>query len=259
MTTVQKALLVTIVLAITASVGVLAATRTSGDTDPPDTTQGVLAIDEQDHPHPHPNADPADLELRPSSRGEPAPGLPGSANDGTDRRFVTPAPTAALVEWSDWCFFDVSGTGQATDYDCSSVYTTMAVALTVLEMDERCVLTESRARLEALAAISGSGTAAQIADVTGGYGWHRCPSPADPQPADDRSLAARCHASAPVAQWMDSRYDGGCTQWAQEQQELADGIYPGSEQSRRCFLAQALLIRWTQVTQPETTGFLWQC
>ena len=183
--------------------------------------------------------------------------MPSTAADGSRGRFITPEPTPALIEWSDWCFFDVAGSGQATDYDCSSVYTTMASALVRVEMNEECVVRESRARIEALAAIGGGG-GAEIAQAVGDYGWHRCPSPVDPDPTDGRSLAEKCASNPELVEWINTWYEGGCAEWAQEKEEFAERALTRPEQSG-CFLAQSLLIEWAQAVKGDAPGFLWQC
>lgn len=69
----------------------------------------------------------SDEDLCPPARGQPPPGVPGFYPDGSTGLFNMPAANAALIEWSDWCFFDVAGAGEATPFECATLYTTMAI------------------------------------------------------------------------------------------------------------------------------------
>ena len=222
------------------------------------TDQTATLSSQPPHEHPHTQPGAPNDNLYPAAPGQPAPGFPGTANNGTPTRFLTPKPTPALIEWTDWCFFEATGTGQATAHDCSSVYTTMASALVRLEMDEECVVRESRARIEALAAIGSGAVSAEIASAVGNHGWHRCPSPADPTPTDGRSLAEKCASNPELVEWINTWYEGGCTKWAQEEEEFAERALTNPEQSG-CVLAQSLLIEWAQAVKGDAPGFLWQC
>lgn len=199
-----------------------------------------------------------DEELCPAHRGEPPPGLPGTAADGTREYFKTPEPTPELIEWSDWCFFEVPYNSFTAAYDCAGVYSSMAVALELLGMDQQCVLAQSRARIEALTSISGVSGGLQRAQAKSNHGWHLCPSAADPDPTDGRSLTQRCASVPELVEWMDSTYEGGCAQWAQEQQQVFEEMLTYPRESR-CVLAHSLLIRWVLAVQGERSGYLWRC
>ena len=195
-------------------------------------------------------------ELCPTERGEAPLGFPGFYPDGTMARSIVPEPTPELIEWSDWCFFDMAGTGQATAYACASIYSSMAAALDLLGMDPQCVLAQSRARIDALARVGGF-DGREIAQAKSSYGWHLCPSEADPSPTVDKSLAARCSGSAEFAAWIED-YLGSCDRWGQEQQELIETALVRPE-SHGCAMALSFLSRWATIVKGEHPGYKWSC
>ena len=174
--------------------------------------------------------------------------MPGTATDGTREYFKTPEPTPELIEWSDWCFFEVPHISFTDAYDCAGVYSSMAVALELLGMDQQCVLAQSRTLIDALTSVGGGLRRAQ---AKSNNGWHLCPSAADPDPADGRSLTQRCASVPELVEWMDSRYEGGCAQWAHEQQQLFETMLTHPRESR-CVLAHSLLNTWVLAVQGAT-------
>ena len=197
-----------------------------------------------------------DAELCPTERGEAPLGFPGFYPDGTMARSIVPEPTPELIEWSDWCFFDMAGTGRATAWACASIYSSMAAALDLLGMDPQCVLAQSRARIKALAQIKGF-NGREIAEAKSSYGWHLCPSEADPDPYLGKSLFDRCMETAEFAAWADARR-GGCQQWAQAEHQLVTSALQRPE-SHGCALALSYLARWAAIVKGEHPGYKWSC
>ena len=199
----------------------------------------------------------SDEDLCPPARGQPSPGFPGTYLDGSTALFNMPAANAALIDWSDWCFFDVAGTGEATPYECATLYATMAIPLELLGMAQDCVLAQARSRIEALALIKDSRPGAAIAAATGTYGWHQCPSDADPFPTPGKTLQARCESHTEFAAWALQRH-GGCQAWASHERESIESVV-GRTDLHDCILALTHLVRWVRVIHGETRGYLWQC
>ncbi|MCY3567991.1 MAG: hypothetical protein OXH38_05150 [Chloroflexi bacterium] len=199
----------------------------------------------------------SDEDLCPTERGEAPLGVPGFYPDGTMQRFIAPEPTPEMVEWSDWCFFDVAGAGESTVYDCATIYTSMAAALELLGMDPQCVLAQSTTRINALAQIDDRDPGQMIAQATRDHGWHLCPSDADPEPTADKSLADMCADAPQLAAWAEDRH-GGCDQWAQKSQQLIEDLVVRPE-SYGCALTLAFLSSWSHVVNGEQRGYLWKC
>lgn len=119
------------------------------------------------------------------------------------------------------------------------------------------MLAQARSRIEALALIEDRSPGAAIASATGTYGWHQCPSDADPSPTPGKTLQARCQSHTEFAVWALQRH-GGCHAWASHARAGIESVV-GRTDLHDCILAFRYLTTWVRVIHGETSGYLWQC
>ena len=156
----------------------------------PETT--IVEIEDEpdsDEVHPHttdtvPDPPPAS-GVFPSARGE-QPTVTWQVHVSGIIEGSRPLPifTAAVQEWSDWCFFDWAirhPDTSAARQQCAIQVSLIGMATELLGISDQCATRQYRGQLEM---ITGEGEF-DFANDFGRVGWHACPSAIDPDPSDD--------------------------------------------------------------------------
>ena len=158
----------------------------------PQPEPAVVEIEDEpdsDEIHPHttdtvPEPLPAS-GVFPSARGEqPTVAWQVHVSGITEGSRPLPTFTAAVQEWSDWCFFDWATRHpdtQAARQQCAIQLSLIGMATELLGVSDQCATRQYRGQLEM---ITGEGEFDFATDF-GRVGWHACPSAIDPDPADD--------------------------------------------------------------------------
>lgn len=158
----------------------------------PQPETAIVEIEDEpdsDEVHPHttdtvPDPLPAS-GVFPSARGEqPTVAWQVHVSGIVEGSRPLPTFTAAVQEWSDWCFFDWatrSGNPPAARQQCAIQLSLIGMATELLGISDQCATRQYRGQLEM---ITGEGEFDFATDF-GRVGWHACPSAIDPDPADD--------------------------------------------------------------------------